>query len=89
MAGALVMVLSIGDARQNGYGRERSASVTPGDTSSAYHAADGVRAVDRGGALGQHVDTLDHVLRNHVEVGVGQALAVHQYEGAIGAKAAQ
>ena len=44
MAGASVIALSMGEARQNGYGRERSASVTPGDTSSAYHAADGVHS---------------------------------------------
>ncbi len=43
-AAASAIVLSSGEARQNGYGRERSASVTPGETTPAYHAADGVHS---------------------------------------------
>ncbi len=44
IAAASVSVLSIGEARQNGYGRERSAAVTPGDTTPANHDADGVHS---------------------------------------------
>src|SRR6185437_9615731 len=53
------------------------------------HAADGVGAVHGGGALGQHVDALDHALRNHVDVRVGHALAVDQHQGALDAQTAQ
>jgi len=39
--------------------------------------------------VGQHVHALDHVLRDHVEVGIGQALAVDQHQGTVGTQAAQ
>ena len=53
------------------------------------HAADGVGAVHGGGAFGQHVDAVDHVRRQHVDVRVDHALAVHQHQRAIDAQAAQ
>jgi hypothetical protein len=60
------------------------------------HAADGVRTVDRGGAVAQDLDAGDRAHRDHVEVGVavgdrfvGQAPAVEQHQGAVHAQAAQ
>ncbi len=60
------------------------------------HAADGIRAVDRGCAIAQDFDARQGAERNHVQVGVavgdglvGQAAAVQQHQGAIHAQAAQ
>ncbi|KAG0751643.1 hypothetical protein G6F24_014148 [Rhizopus arrhizus] len=58
------------------------------------HAGDGVGAVDRRGAVGQHFNALDHRGRDGSQVGVAagadaHALAVQQHQGALRAQAAQ
>ena len=61
------------------------------------HAGDGVRAVDGASAFLQHIDALDQVDRDDVDVDRGgrrvavdaDAAAVEQHEGALGAQATQ
>ena len=64
------------------------------------HAGNRVRAVDRRGAAGQHFDAVDHPQRDAGDVGevaapaerhreVGDAAAVDQHQGVVGAEAAQ
>ena len=58
------------------------------------HAGDGVRAIDRRGAVLQHFDPLDHCRRHGRQVGVpansgGPALAVDQHQQALCAEVAQ
>jgi hypothetical protein len=60
------------------------------------HAADGVRTVDRGGAVAQDLDAGDRAHRDHVQVRVavgdrlvGQAPSVEQHQRAVHAQAAQ
>ena len=64
------------------------------------HAGDRVRAVDRRGAAGQHFDALDHPDRNVGDIGevaaaleghreIGDAAAIDQHQGVVGAEAAQ
>src|SRR5690606_16984494 len=64
------------------------------------HAGDGVRAVDGRGAAGQHLHPLDHRHRDVGDVGevaaalerqreIGDAAAVDQHQGVVGAEATQ
>src|SRR5882672_12164111 len=60
-----------------------------------HHARDGVRAVDRARAFLQHVDALEEVDGNQVDVGrvarahEAEATYVEKYEGALGVEAAK
>ncbi|KAG1533540.1 hypothetical protein G6F50_015843 [Rhizopus delemar] len=72
--------------------RSPAVEVLAGD--DVDHAGDGVGAVDRRGAVGQHFNALDHRGRDGSQVGVAagadaHALAVQQHQGALRAQAAQ
>ena len=94
--GGAVVVLAAGLAAADA--RLEAAVVAPHD--DVHHAGDGVRAVDRGGAVLQDLDPLDRAGGNGVQVdeGVlqvlseavaGDAAAVDQHQGRLLAQAAQ